>query len=111
VTIYIVRGVLYEELINSPYHPLDAFSASVGRARAVWLFDTQSRSCCKSGFAVDRPLPEKRNHDVECASKRSGRGANARKRSKSLLCACSTDHDDDLPQRCRRAAAGVRKNR
>ena len=41
VTIYIVLGVLYESLI----HPLTIlstlFSASVGAALALWLFDTQ----------------------------------------------------------------------
>ena len=87
VTIYIVLGILYESLI----HPLTIlstlFSASVGAAVALWLFDTQFTIIAAIGVLLLIGIVKKNAImmvDFALEAERQGR-ARAR-RSKKLVC-------------------------
>ena len=113
LTIYIVLGILYESLIHPITILSTLFSASVGAALALWLFDTQFTIIAAIGVLLLIGIVKKNAiMMVDFALEaRAGRARHARGDRAGLPVALSPDHDDDLRGAVRRAAAGVRNRR
>ena len=113
VTIYIVLGVLYESLIHPITILSTLFSASVGAALALWLFDTQFTVIAAIGVLLLIGIVKKNAIMMVDFALAGGtqRPRYARSDRAGLPHALSPDHDDDLRRLVRRAAAGVRNGR
>ena len=107
VTIYIVLGILYESLIHPITILSTLFSASVGAALALWLFDTQFTVIAAIGVLLLIGIVKKNAiMMVDFALEAEGEGLDtAPAIEQRLPFALPPDHDDDLRGAFRRAAA------
>ena len=109
LTIYIVLGILYESLIHPMTILSTLFSASVGAALALWIFDTPFTVIAAIGVLLLIGIVKKNAiMMVDFALEARAEGRTHARRSSRLVSCLPPDHDDDFRRHLRRFAARLR---